>query len=67
MDIVFSSTAALANAIRAGHASATEVLQAHLAQIDKYNPSVNAVITLDAGRAHERAREADQALAREEL
>lgn len=66
MDIVFSSTTHLATAIRAGHVSATEVLQAHLAQIDAHNPTLNAVITLDAERACERAREADAALARGE-
>src|SRR5207249_295341 len=54
----------LAAAIRAGHVSATEVLEAHLAQIDKHNPALNAIITLDAEQAHERAREADKALAR---
>ena len=64
MDIVFSSTTQLAAAIRAGHVSATEVLEAHLAQIDKHNPALNAIITLDAEQAHERAREADKALAR---
>src|SRR5690348_15390950 len=66
MDIVFSSTTQLATAIRAGHVSATEVLQAHLAQINAHNPTLNAVITLDAERAYERAREADEALARGE-
>src|SRR5690348_14313738 len=66
MDIVFSSTIQLATAIRAGHVSATEVLKAHLAQIDAHNSTLNAVITLDAGRAYERAREADEALARGE-
>jgi amidase len=66
MDIVFSSTIQLATAIRAGHMSATEVLKAHLAQIDAHNSTLNAVITLDAGRAYERAREADEALARGE-
>src|SRR5437763_5946074 len=66
MDIVFSSTTQMAAAIRAGHVSATEVLQAHLAQIDARNPTLNAVITLDAERAYERAREADAALARGE-
>ncbi len=66
MDIVFSSTTQLAAAIRAGHVSAIEVLQAHLAQIDARNPTLNAVITLDAERAYERAREADAALARGE-
>ncbi len=64
MDIVFSSTTQLAAAIRAGHVSATEVLKAHLAQIDKHNPALHAIITMDAEQAHERAREADNALAR---
>src|SRR5947209_12498815 len=64
MDIVFSSTTQLATAIRAGHVSATEVLEAHLAQIDKHNPALNAIVTIDAEHARERAREADKALAR---
>jgi amidase len=67
MDIVFSSVIQLASAIRAGHVSATEVLQAHLAQIDVHNPSVHAVITLDAERAYEQARKADAAAARGEF
>ena len=67
MEIVFSSTTQLAAAIRAGHVSATEVLEAHLAQIEKYNPALNAVITLDAEQAHEWARAADEALARGEV
>jgi len=67
MDIVFSSTTQLAAAIRAGHVSATEVLEAHLAQIATHNPTLNAVITLDAEQAHKQAREADEALARGEI
>jgi amidase len=67
MDLVFSSTTQLAAAIRAGRVSATEVLQAHLAQIERHNPPLNAIITLDAERAHARAREADEALARGEV
>src|SRR5947209_16985135 len=67
MDIVFSSTTQLAAAIRAGHVSATEVLEAHLAQINTHNPTLNAIITIDAERARSRAREADEALARGEL
>jgi amidase len=63
-DIPFSSTTQLASIIRAGAVSAAEVLQAHLAQIEKHNPALNAVVTIDAERAHERAREADEALAR---
>src|ERR1700674_888744 len=64
---VFSSTTELAGAIRAGRVSAREVLSAHLAQIASHNPSLNAVITLDAERASQRARDADDALARGEV
>src|SRR5713101_1922246 len=67
MDIVFSSTTQLATAIQAGHVSATEVLEAHLAQIATHNPALNAIITMNAQRAYERAREADKALARGEV
>src|SRR4051812_24294898 len=66
MDIVFSSTTQLAAAIRAGQVSATEVLEAHLAQIERHNPALNTVVTLDAEQARVRAREADAALARGE-
>src|SRR5213078_2116751 len=44
-----------------------EVLEAHLAQIDTHNAALNAIVTMDAERARERAREADKALARGEL
>lgn len=66
-DAVFSSTIQLAAAIRARDVSATDVLEAHLAQIEKHNPALNAVVTLDAEGARERAREADKALARGEV
>jgi amidase len=64
---VFSGTTELASEIRAGRVSAREVLSAHLAQIASHNPSLNAVITLDAEHASQRAREADDALARGEV
>src|SRR5215471_1728737 len=67
IDIVFSSTMELATAIRAGHVSAVEVLEAHLAQIATHNPALNAIVTMDVERAYERAREADEALSRGEL
>jgi amidase len=67
MDSVFSSTAELAAAIRAGRVSAAAALEAHLAQIEAHNPALNAIITLDAEGASRRAREADAALARGEL
>ena len=66
-DIVFSSTTQLAAAIRTGEVSATEVLEAHLAQIARHNPALNALVTMDVEQARKRAREADAALARGEI
>ena len=66
-DIVFSSTTQLAAAIRTGEVSATEVLEAHLAQIARHNPALNAIVTMDVEQARKRAREADAALARGEI
>ncbi|MFL5803406.1 MAG: amidase [Roseiflexaceae bacterium] len=65
-DIVFSSATQLAAAIRARHVAAKEVLDAHLAQIERRNPALNAIVTIDAEGAYERARDADAALARGE-
>lgn len=67
MDIIFSSTTQLASAIRSRQVSAVEVLEAHLAQIDKHNTALNAVVILDAENARKRAREADEALSRGEV
>ena len=64
MESVFCSTTQLAAAIRAGHVSASEVLESHLVQIATHNPTLNAVITLNAEQARKQAREADEALAR---
>ena len=66
-DAIFSTTADLAGVIRARHLSAREVLDAHLTQIASHNPALNAVVTIDAERASERARQADDALTRGEI
>jgi amidase len=64
MDLVFSSIIDLAAAIAARKISAVEALDAHLAQIDRQNEAINAVINLDREGARERAKKADAALAR---
>ncbi|MGH2558544.1 MAG: amidase [Thermomicrobiales bacterium] len=64
--IVYASTTELAAAIRNSRVSATEALEAHLAQIEHHNPILNAVVIMDIERARDRAREADDALARGE-
>jgi amidase len=64
MDLVFSSIAEIATAIAARRISAVEALDTHLAQIDRHNEALNAVVILDREGAHERARQADAAQAR---
>ncbi len=66
-DFLFTSTIKLAAAIRDRRVSASEVLEAHLAQIEKYNPLLNAIVTLDAEGARKRSHEADEALARRQV
>jgi amidase len=54
-DILFSTATALARAIREKQVSAIEVLDAHLAHIAKHNLSLNAIVTIDADGARQRA------------
>jgi len=56
----------LAARIRAREVSVTEVVRAHLEQIERVNPKVNAMVTLTADRALDEARARDAALARGE-
>jgi amidase len=63
-ELCFSTAVELARRIRAREVSVTEVVQAHLAQIERVNPKVNAIVTLTAERALAEAREKDAELAR---
>src|SRR5437868_4123956 len=65
--LTFLTATELTAAIRERRASSLEVLDAHLTQIARHNPALNAVVTLDEEGARKRAREADEALARGEL
>jgi amidase len=65
-DLVFTPAHQLAQMIRDRAVSAVEVLDTCLDRIVKYNPQLNAICTLDEKRARQRAREADEALARGE-
>lgn len=56
----------MAARIRAKDLSAHELVSAHLEQIERVNPRVNAIVTLVPEQAQERARLADEALARGE-
>ncbi|HEV2446104.1 MAG TPA: amidase family protein, partial [Candidatus Sulfopaludibacter sp.] len=63
-DICQLSAIEMARRIRARDLSAREALTAHLQQIERVNPSVNAIVTLIAERAFEQAGQADEHLAR---
>ena len=54
----------LAARMRKKEISASEVLDAHLRQIERVNPKVNAIVTLVADRARDRARQLDEAAAK---
>ncbi len=65
-EICFLTATELVRLVRAKELSALEVMEAHLAQIERVNPKVNAIVTLTAEQARDRARAADDALARGE-
>jgi len=56
----------LAALIRSREISAVELMQAHIAQIERVNPQVNAIVTFHPERALDRARAADDRQARGE-
>ena len=63
----FKSAVEIARLIRKREVRAIDALAHFLARVEKYNPKLNAVIWLDAGRASERAKAADAALAKGEV
>jgi amidase len=65
-DLCFLPAKRLVSLIRSRKISALEVMQAHLEQIDRVNPEVNAIVTLLPDRALQGAREVDARLARGE-
>ena len=62
--LCFLKAVELAYKIRSGEISALETMEAHLAQIEKVNPQVNAIVTLVPELALEQARKADEKLAK---
>jgi amidase len=63
-ELNFMTARELARRIRDRELSAVDVMQAHLDQIDRVNPIVNAIVTMLPERALAEARAADAALAR---
>jgi amidase len=63
-DLVFQSAKKLARLIRTRKLSAAEVMKAHIAQIERVNPKVNAIVTFLPEAALRDARRLDARLAR---
>ena len=62
----YRTTSDLLRALAGGEFSSLELLDHLLERVERLNPALNAVVTLDVGRARERADQADAALARGE-
>jgi amidase len=63
-DLCFLPATELARRLRAKDISARELMTAHLVRVERENPRLNAIVTVDADGALAAARRADDALAR---
>jgi amidase len=66
-DLAYVSALEAASAILKREVSSVELTQEILNRIDRFNPGINAIVTLTREAALKRARKADQALARGEV
>lgn len=65
-ELAFADAISLASKIKSKEISSVELLEHYLDRVERYNPDINAVILLQADKARERAKQADEALARGE-
>jgi amidase len=63
-EIVFKSAKTLARLLRTRKLSAVEVMKAHIAQVERLNPRVNAIVTFLPGAALKEAKKVDAKRAR---
>lgn len=66
-DLALYSATTLVEKLRSGEMTSTELVNLYLERIDRLNPAVNAVVTLNADAARQAAKEADQRRARGEV
>ncbi|MGC2648994.1 MAG: amidase, partial [Candidatus Sulfotelmatobacter sp.] len=61
-DLIFLSAVSMAEKIRKKEISPVDLVDAHLAQIERLNPKLNAFIQVDSERARPASREAEAAI-----
>lgn len=66
-DLPFKSAVELAAAMRERRIGCAELLEIYVERMERHNPSLNAIVTTDLEKARERAKAADEALARNEI
>jgi amidase len=66
-ELAFLSASEIAEKIKSHQVTSLEVVNVYLDRIEKFNPTLNAIVTLDKDVAIQRAQEADEALAKGEL
>ena len=66
-DLCFLPATELAQLLRKKEFSVREILSAHLAQIERVNPKINAIVTLVAEQALDAADDMDEAIMRGEI
>jgi amidase len=64
-DLTFLSTVAMAEQVRSKNISPVELVEAHLAQIEKLNPRLNAFVQVDEEGARRAAQDAETAVMQE--
>ncbi len=65
-DLTFLSAVEMAGHVRSKTVSPVELANAHLAKIERLNPTLNAFVDVDAGRVRREARAAEQSIMRGE-
>ena len=60
----FASATSMIEALQRREISAVELLELHLERIERYNPTINVIVTKDYENARKTAKAADEALAR---
>ncbi len=64
LDIPFRSAKKLASMIRTKKIGCLELLDLYLERVNRYNPTINAIVVTDLEKARKRAKQADRALAK---